>query len=244
MTHILPRTALHLFCLALPMALSIPGFCAQPDAASASDAGGLERASRLVGAKLEDSNGWEVGRVEDLLVDPQAKRVVLAVLTVGGRFQANSAPVGLKLPSDDLAFVKGAVRSRTTMADLDHLPALASAIEDLEPGVRARAVSAKALLDADLRDGGGRDIGGMEDFVVNLSDGTLRFLVADYDPSWRASGKFVQVHDLSLRKDGDEVSVVVDDAAMRSAPAYRDARWPGLSDDTFSGRFARWTNFN
>lgn len=234
--RLVPLAALAAFgALASPVSSGTPG---------PAPAERLERASRLVGAELKDKNGWEVGRLEDLLIDPQANRVVLAVLSVGGRFQADSPPVGLKLPSEDIAYEDGAVHSRATMDELNHLPALDGVIEDIEPEVRNRLVSVRALLDADLLDAGGNDVGGMQGVVVDLEGGSVKFAVADYDPSWSASGKLVKLDRLRLRKTGDEVAVLVDGAAMKSAPPYDDPRWPGLSDGTWSGRFARWTNFH
>jgi sporulation protein YlmC with PRC-barrel domain len=205
---------------------------------------GVERASGLVGATLEDKNGWEVGRLEDLLIDPQTNRVVLTVLTVGGRFQASSEPVGLRLPSADLVSEDGGVRSLSTMDERDHLPALESVMDDIDPEVRKRLVSARALLQADLRDAAGNDVGGMQGVVVSLAEGTVRFAVADYDPSWTTPGKLVKLDRLRVREQGGEVAVLVDDAAMKASAAYADPRWPGLSEGTWSGRLARWTNFN
>lgn len=236
------RLSLRLVPLAVWAALALPAPAATPDTAPAAQR--LERASHLIGRKLEDKNGWEVGRVEDLLIDPQTGRLVLAVLTVGGRFQANSAPVGLKLPSEDIVYQDGVVRSKATMEELNHLPALDGVLEDIEPDVRKRLVSGKALLGADLVDGAGNDVGGVQGFVVDLADGTLRFVVGDYDTSWTAPGKLVKLGELRLRKDDGDLALVVDAAAMSSAAAFSDPKWPGLSDDSWSGRLARWTNFH
>lgn len=219
--------------------------CAGAGAAVPTPDTDLHRASQLIGQKVEDARGWEAGEVLDFLVDPQTKRIAFVVLTVGGRFQQDRPPVALKIPTQDLTVLGGGFRTRQSMEELDHLPALSSAIEDVEPEVRSRLRSVKALLSADLTDAQGRDIGGVEDVIMDLAKGYVRFVVANYDPGWLDAGKFVAVHDLQVRgAPGQDLRLVAEPDALHSTAAFRDARWPALSDNTVSGRLNRWTSFN
>ena len=206
-----------------------------------------ERASRLIGHEIRDSRGWIIGEVEDLLVDPAGDRVSFVLLTAGGRFQANGAPVALALPSPLIHADDEDVRVDANVKELQRLPQASSALEDLDPAVRARLLSAKALVKADLRDAGGRDMGGMQDLVVDLETGTLRYAVVDYDPSTLSAGKSVAVRKLTVRKakpGSDDLVLVVDPVALASASGYESARWPDLGNDTLRGRMKRWINFN
>ena len=206
-----------------------------------------ERASRLIGHEIRDSRGWIIGEVEDLMVDPDSNRVAFVLLSAGGRFQANGAPLALELPSLLIHAEDEDVRVNSTVKELQRLPVAASALEDLDAAVRARLVSAKALIKADLRDAGGRDVGGMQDLVVDLETGVIRYAVVDYDPNMLSAGKSVVVHKLNVRKakeGSDDLVLVVDPVALASASGYESARWPDLGNDTLRGRMKRWINFN
>ena len=206
-----------------------------------------ERASRLIGNEIRDSRGWISGEVLDFMVDPSTNRVVFMLLSAGGRFQANSTPLALALPSPLLHAEEDDVRVNATMKELQHLPTASSTLEDLEPAVSARLVSAKALLKADLRDASGRDVGGMQDLVLDLETGVFRYAVVDYDPSLLSAGKSVAVPKLNVRKakeGSDDLVLIVDPVALASASGYESARWPDLGNDTLRGRMKRWINFN
>ncbi len=204
-----------------------------------------ERASRLVGHEIRDSNGWIIGELEDLLVDPATNRVEFVVLTAGGRFAADGAPLALKLPSAIVRAEDEDVRVNVTMKELQRLPKVSSALEDLEPALRARLVSAKALLKANLRDAGGHDVGGMQDLVLDLETGAVRYAVVDYDPGVLSAGKSVAVHKLNVRSEGaGSLALVVDPVALAAASGYQSARWPDLGNDTLRGRMKRLVNFN
>ena len=206
-----------------------------------------ERASRLIGNEVRDSRGWIIGEVLDFMVDPSTNRVAFMVLSAGGRFQANGTPLALALPSPLLHAEDDDVRINATMKELQQLPMASSTLEDLEPAVSARLVSAKALMKADLRDASGRDVGGMQDLVLDLETGVFRYAVVDYDPSLLSAGKSVAVPKLDVRKakeGSDDLVLVVDPVALASASGYESARWPDLGNDTLRGRMKRWINFN
>jgi sporulation protein YlmC with PRC-barrel domain len=206
-----------------------------------------ERASRLIGNEIRDSRGWIIGEVLDFMVDPSNNRVTFMLLSAGGRFQANGTPLALALPSPLLHAEDDDVRVNATMKELQKLPTASSTLEDLDPAVSARLVSAKALMKADLRDASGRDVGGMQDLVLDLETGVFRYAVVDYDPSLLSAGKSVAVPKLNVRKakeGSDDLVLVVDPVALASASGYENARWPDLGNDTLRGRMKRWINFN
>lgn len=220
------------------------------DVAAAGSVPALEsgvRVSHIVDAEVLDERGWIIGEVEDLLVDADDGSLRFIVLTAGGRYEANTPPLALKLPSVAITADGRQVRTTMTMEELKRLPTVSSALEDEEPALRARLVSAGALAGADLQDSAGRDLGGVRALVVDLAAAKTRFAVADYDPTWLGSGKFVALHKLQIRRvEGKprDLALVADDATLRAAPGFESARWPELSNSTWSGRIHRWMSVN
>ena|SRR5579872_6866441 len=59
---------------------------------------GLHRATRLVGARVENARGETLGRIEDLILDPADGRVAAAIVSMGGFLGIGERLTAVPLP--------------------------------------------------------------------------------------------------------------------------------------------------
>ena len=198
------------------------------------------RVSRLIGTEVIGSDGKKVGEVEDLVIDTREGTVVHAVIQsdeLFGRDEMMAIPLdrahgGMR----DGRFVLDA--SAEQMREFRRFGADAWPNWNGSDGDAAerRYRRASDLLDADLKDRSGRDVGNVEDIVVNIGSGKVRYGVAEFDTSWFEAGKLVVVPLTNVRSegnDGDDLVLTADRQALRDAPSFERSQWPDLNDNTF-----------
>ena len=103
---------------------------------------------------------------------------------------------------------------------------------------------ASELLDADVRDAQDTDVGDVEDIVVDLQSGRVRYAVVDFEPGWFQGDRLVVVPLTALRPrtDRDDPDLVFggDRGRLSQAPAFEANRWPDLNAGSFRGTVDRW----
>ncbi len=200
------------------------------------------RASVLIGNPIEDSRGWRQGILDDLLVDPADGRVAFAVVDAGSRFETPVRSLALALPDAKVSVVEGSLRVDMTLRELKRLPSLEGELESLDSAGKARLVSLKALMNASLLAAAGRDLGDVEEAVVDIERARLAYVIVDYDPSWQATGRRVALEEPEVRSTnggGGDVVVVADDSRLRSAPEW-NAAVAGLPKESLWHKMQRW----
>jgi sporulation protein YlmC with PRC-barrel domain len=219
------------------------------------------RGSKLVGKNVQDVNGKNIGEIKDVIVDAANGRVHYAVLGFDpGWFKSErlyAFPLSQFRPGNDRSdrLVLNVDKERLKNApgfDNAKWPDWSSAETrrgwDQYHGTRsdavanARYVRLSKLLDADVETADGKDVGDIEDVVVNLRTGQVRYAVIDFDPGFFKSGKLVALPmgAFQAAKDGDDLVIKVDRARLANAPAFERNRWPE-NDRTFDGTFDRWS---
>lgn len=154
--------------------------------------------SRLLGRAVQDGAGREIGRVEDVVIDtsepPMTHFVVVSSggwLDLGDRHRllplSQLAPsrgadsVQLELDAAQLAAVPviepGEWPNFETQTFWDWAPAAAGGSSELL--LKRRYVRATVALGKTLRDRDGEVAGELEDFVVNLGSGTVRYAAVE-----------------------------------------------------------------
>ncbi len=201
------------------------------------------RASDLIGDAIEDSRGWEVGTLVDLLVDPADSHIVFAVINAGSRFEAPTRSLALALPDAKVIAFDGNLRVDMTLHELKRLPALDDVLDSLEPAQKARLVSVKALVDASLQSASGSDLGSVNDAIVDIAHARMAYITADFDTSWKTLGKPVSIAKPALRGKGDDMAVIADARELRSAPEWTEAG-AQLANQGLWSRFKRWIGLN
>lgn len=198
------------------------------------------RASHLIGATIQNEPGWEFGGVDDLLVDLEENKVVFVVLNAGSRFEANEEDLALEVPDASFRYDGRRVVWDDDLRSLKRQWWRDSALENLEESRRKRLVSADEVIGAPLVDARGERVGQVDDLVVSLSEGVVRFAVVDYDLGWFKPGKAVALDRLQLVRQPDKtLAVRVDRARLEAAAPFEDRRWPGLSNSRMPLRLER-----
>lgn len=157
------------------------------------------RASDIIGATVRDRQGERLGDVQDLIVDVSNERVNYAILAFGGflgfgeklfaypmdRFQASGDDgdeLTLSVAEDELKNAPGFDRSNWPTfgaaggyrGEVDkHFGQTVQTGGDL--------VRMSELLNEDIKDRAGNEVGQIEDIVVSVTDGQVRYLVMEPD---------------------------------------------------------------
>ncbi len=220
------------------------------------------RGSTLVGKNVQDVNGKNIGEIKDVIVDASSGRVHYAVLGFDpGWFKSEKLypfPLSQFRPGSDrgdrlvLNVEKGRLQNMPGF-ETDKWPDWNRAdarrgydeyhgARNMQASAGARFVRLSKLLDADVEDANGKDVGDIEDVVVNMRTGHVRYAVIDFDPGWFKDDKLVALPmgAFSASRDDDDLIVKVDQAKLADAPAFDRNRWPE-NDRTFANSFDRWS---
>ncbi len=104
-----------------------------------------------------------------------------------------------------------------------------------------RMLRGSQLLDADIRDPNSKNVGEVEDLVMDMRTGAVRYAVIDFDQAWTPDDKLVAVPMKALRASGDKGELVFagDRSQLERAPAFEKGKWPDLNGGTFRGEIDR-----
>jgi sporulation protein YlmC with PRC-barrel domain len=199
-----------------------------------------------------------LGQIDDLIVDVNNGRVYYAILPFGGiagmgdklfayplrafKPASNRDELVLNVDESRLAAAPGFQRDRwpdwnggAYRHDVDRYYGDTIAVVPLP---NQRLVRASRLLDADVVQANGNDIGEMQDLVVRLSNGQIRYAVLSLDDSWGPKGKLVVMPMKALRvsNDVEQVTLTLDRQMIHSAPAFTGNEWPDLNDPRYRDR--------
>lgn len=105
-----------------------------------------------------------------------------------------------------------------------------------------RLLRGSQLVDADIRDGRNANVGEIEDLVVDVRTGTVRYAVVDFDQAWTPDDRLVAVPMKALRPAGDKGELVFagDRSQIAGAPSFDKGRWPDLNAGTFRSDVDRY----
>jgi sporulation protein YlmC with PRC-barrel domain len=106
-----------------------------------------------------------------------------------------------------------------------------------------RYVRATKMLDADVQLANGDDIGDIEDVVVNLNDGSVRYVVLEFDRKAGIGDKLVALPATAFRPKVDGDDMVLKDASreqLKQAPSFDKNNWPKSDDRSFLSRLEHW----
>jgi sporulation protein YlmC with PRC-barrel domain len=225
------------------------------------------RASKLVGRNVVDAQGKDLGEIKDLIVDVHGGRILYAIVSYGGFLGLGEKSFAQPLTSFKRESGKDALVLAVDQAKLKDAPGFPndrwpdwrqsdyrSRVDRFWGGGESKTggsgakpaqqyVRASKLLDADVELANGDDVGDIDDVVVNVRDGTVRYVVLDFDKKWSLDDKLVALPMSAFRpKDGGEDLVLASSSReqIRGAPAFAKDRWPAENDRDFSARVERW----
>jgi sporulation protein YlmC with PRC-barrel domain len=202
-----------------------------------------ERVSKLLGRKVVDPAGQDLARVKDLVIDTVERRVAYAILSVGGVARIGDKPVAYPMPARE-AWIEGdKFVLQSSQAKLKAMPEY-----EVERPYEAQAIPrfmrASDLLDIDLVDHSGRDVGNLRDIVVNMASGEVRYVVADFDSAWVQDGKLFAVPFRQLRKAERHHDPVMQFGLneLHGWMIFDEGKWPDLNDPRYRSQVERYAN--
>ena len=182
------------------------------------------RVSELVGRRVMNPSGTDLGEVEDLLAAPGRERQPVVVLSIGGvldvgdKWYATSLEQ-LRLAADGKRLVLDKTEAELKAApSFDYVPTIGE--QSPLPGVRGPNTtnSVGRLLGATVIDDAGESIGEIEDLVVSTGEkGTRAVVDLDEDAGVGVGGRLVAIpfDDLHIELSGEEAAAVPQQARVR-----------------------------
>lgn len=171
------------------------------------------RLAKLLGLTLEDGGGQAIGKLEDLVVDPSARRVTALVVAASGQRLAVPLPLNVtKLDARAIA--------------IDAMPGSAA-----PPA--AGALLASQIARAQLKSPSGDPVGRLRDVVVNLGSGRLRYVVAAFDPTWVGAGMVVAMVIPRVEANGTSVDIPVDRGVVQTGMMVEEKHWSAATAEQY-----------
>lgn len=212
----------------------------------------LEKASQLIGAKVFDSHGKELGTIKDVVLTPDRKGIDYAVLSYGG-------PLGISekffavpwsqfhLGADGKTFVlnvdANALRNLPGI-DLRNLPATADARWMEGRPAPAAGVPAtdlqfrklSALKDLNLTNMQGDQIGKLNDVIVDVQQGKVAYGVVSLRGGYLEAGKDMALVPWSTLEivPQSHIARLNADKQTLDAVAFSARNFPNLQDPQYS----------
>lgn len=214
------------------------------------------RASKLIGKEVENAQGENMGEIQDLIIDPVAQRVHYAVLSFGGVLGMGEKlfafPVSaFKASSDKDELVLNVPKDRLKNApgfDKKDWPDMSSnryrgEVDKYFKSERAtpvksgaRLMRASELIGKNVNDRAGKDAGEIEDLVVSMTNGQVRYVVLDFDKAWSPDDKMVALPLKALtfpREKGEDLVLNIPREKIDMARGFDEDKWPDLNSAEF-----------
>jgi sporulation protein YlmC with PRC-barrel domain len=217
------------------------------------------RASDLIGKNVMNPKGDGLGEIKDLVIDTTNGRVQYAVIAMGGflgvgdkmfaypleRFERTSerGKLVLNVDKEKMKAAPGFddknwpnFGTATYRGEVDKFYGTKSA-------PTARFVRASQVLKGDVKDRSNNDIGDIEDMVVSLPNGQVRYVVLEFDRAWNPNNKLVAMPIKALKSedaDGTDLVYQADRETLKTAPSFEKNQWPDLADGRFTSDVNRY----
>lgn len=182
------------------------------------------RVSELVGKRVLDSSGKDVGEIEDLLATPgQSERPVVVlsiggILDIGDKWYATSLE-RLRIANDNERLVLDETEAELEAApEFEYVPAHGE--QSPLPGVRGSSTtnSIGRLIGATVVGAADSSIGEVKDFVISTGEPGMRAVVElDADAGARVDGRLVTIplDDIRIELSAEEAAGVPQQARVR-----------------------------
>lgn len=209
------------------------------------------RASKMIGARVDNAKGEKLGKIEDVIIDIDNGRAQYAVLSFGGmlglggkQFAIPVSRLGSGKDGDRLVLnvnkeqLKDApgfepdkrpnFSEETYRGAVDRFFFKEETMRHTPAG--ARLVQADELIGKKVNDRAGHQAGKIEDLVVNFNSGRA-YAVMNVDQAMTGKGKLVPLplNALSLPSRPDIAPILnVDAKTLAFAPGFANGQWPDL----------------
>ena len=243
--------------LGMPLALSAAaaeGEKAVEQSSAAAKAFRLMRASQLIGKNVENPQGENLGEIKDLVIDVNNERVFYAILEFGGflglgeklfaypvrsfnQTSADTDKLVLNVDKDKLKAAPGFARDSWPdwLTYGKQVDKYYGKTVKLKPMANQKLVRASELIGKDVNDRMDKDMGEIDDMVVNMNSGRIHYAVLEFDQSWNLNDKLIS---LPLRAfnyvAGDQdLMLNIDRDSIDTKRAYQKDSWPDINDNNY-----------
>lgn len=220
------------------------------------------RASRLIGMAVEGTDGKRLGDIEDLVIDLNNQRVHYAILGHGG-----IAGIGEKLFAYPISALQPAendrVRINVTAEQLKDAPGFDRKnwpdwnneqvrsnvdryygdVQPVKPDENPRYVRASDFIGKDIKDSANQDVGEVEDVIVNMKDGSLHYVLVDFD-DWHENNnnRLFALSPDTFRAavgDKDDLRIDAERQTLASAPSVDEKQLRNTRDQSWMADLKR-----
>ena len=213
------------------------------------------RASKLIGTDVRNAQNENLGEIKDLVIDVNNARVHYAVLSFGGFLGLGDKlfayPIGAFSPSADgdklvLNIDKEKLKAAPGFeaqkypewndhkyeTDVNRYFGPTVALERMPNQNLRRATE---LIGKDVNDRNGKDVGEIEDLVINIGNGRVHYAVLEFDKSWSLNDKLLAIPLRAMTyTDGRKDLVLnVDKSKLDTKLAFDKNRWPDINNPTY-----------
>ena len=214
------------------------------------------RVSQLIGKDVRNPQGEKLGEVNDLIIDVNNELIHYAILSFGGFLG-----LGDKLFAYPLTAFRHSMDRDELVLDVDkerlrrapgferkHWPDWASpdyssSVErHFGPGARimpkpnAHLLRASQLMGKNVDDSNGKNAGEIQDLVVSMSTGRVRYAVLDFDRSWNMNDRLLTLPMKSLRFPADakaDLVLLVPREQLDAKQGFDKKQWPDVNDPNY-----------
>ncbi len=243
--------------LGMPLAFSTmaaEGNQAVEQSSAAAKAFRLMRASQLLGKNVENPEGENLGEIKDLVIDVNNERVFYAILEFGGFMglgeklfaypvrsfnptSANADKLVLNVDKEKLKAAPGFARDSwpdwlTYGKQVDQYY---GETVKLKTAPNQRLIRASELIGKDVDDRVGKDMGEIDDMVINMNSGKIHYAVLEFDQSWNLNDKLISLplKSFTYIADNQDLTLNLDKEAIDTKRAYQKDSWPDINDQNY-----------
>lgn len=184
------------------------------------------RISELIGRRVNDPSGTDLGEVEDLLATAGREQDPVVVLSIGGLLDVGdkwhaASLRQLRLAADGERLVLDKTEAELEAApSFDYVPMMGD--QSRSPGVRGPQTTNAIgrLLGATVVDDSGETLGEIEDFVVSTGDDGIRAVVELEEDAANAEARRVAIPyaALAIELSGEEAGAIPQQPRVRVDP--------------------------
>lgn len=212
------------------------------------------RVSQLTGREVKDARGESLGEVKDVIVDVNNERVHYLVLGFGRVLgdKLFAYPVGAFEQAAGDELILDVDRERLKKAPgFDKWPDWSKEARYRREVERHfghdatkylpndRLMRAAEVIGRKVKDRDGKGVGQVEDMVVNLGSGRVRYVALELERSWKLNDQLVALPLRALRfgaERGDEPTLGVARSQIDTRRAFAKNDWPDINDPDYLAR--------
>lgn len=264
------KTSVALMLPVFGLALAAPAYAQTSTNTQANKPAQMQRAavrdmrlSQLIGKDVRNAQGEDLGDIKDVIMDVNNGRVHYVVLSLGGFLGLGDKlfayPVRAFSPASDKdELVLNVARERLKAApgfdsnkypDFNRPDYRTQVDTYFGPTVAVKAqpnmrlIRGTELLDKDVNGPDGRDMGEIEDVVINMGNGDVHYAVLEFDQSWSLNNKLFAFPLRSFKQGAnwsDDLVLNVSKDRLNNVPGFDKSNWPNLNDPKWRGDVDRY----